>query len=136
MDFDALGFTGKIIPYFVVSAAIAATVAGLRRGFQTLEDSKILSSVVPLVLGALAGYFIQALAPKDTEPSLRVMYGVLAGSFSAPVYHAFRRIVASKLRGDSKRADAGDETTFANDISAPKIKATKKPKEEEKKQDD
>jgi hypothetical protein len=135
MELDALGFAGKIIPYFVVSAAIAAIVAGLRRGFRSLEESKILSSVVPLVLGALAGYYVHSLAPKDTETSLRVLYGILAGSFSAPVYHAFRRVVASKLKGDSKRADAGYETTFANDISAPKIKAERKPREQKKQEE-
>ena len=64
MELDALGFAGKIIPYFIVSAAIAAIVAGLRRGFHTLEESKILSSVVPLILGALAGFYVHSLAPK------------------------------------------------------------------------
>jgi hypothetical protein len=61
-----------------------------------------------------------------------VLYGVLAGSFSAPIYHAVRRLVASKLRGSSARPDAGEETTFSADISAPKLEAVKRIKEESK----
>lgn len=126
---DGLGFTGAIIPYIVVSAAIAAIVLGLREGIKPLKDSLALSRVAPLVLGALAGYLIPELHPKGTTPLMGCLYGLLAGSFSAPIYHAVRRIVASKLRGASKRADAGEETTFAADISAPKIAKVKRPEE-------
>ena len=100
-----------------------------REGIKPLKDSLALSRVAPLVLGALAGYLIPELHPKGTTPLMGCLYGLLAGSFSAPIYHAVRRIVASKLRGASKRADAGEETTFAADISAPKIAKVKRPEE-------
>lgn len=130
---EGLGITGVLIPYAVLSAAIASLVLGLRNAIPRLDNSKILSSLCPLVLGALAGYFFKEFHPKDTTPIMGGLYGILAGSFSAPIYHAIRRLVALKLKGSSKNPKGGMEDTFAADVSAPKIKAVKKPAAEEKK---
>lgn len=129
---EGMGITGALLPYVVFSAAIAAIVLGLREGIKPLKRSLLLSRLSPLVLGAIGGYVIPELHPEGTSRIMGMLYGVLAGSFSAPIYHAVRRLVASKLKGSSKRSDAGEETTFSADISAPKIAAVKRPTEESK----
>lgn len=129
---DGMGITGTLLPYVVFAAAIAAVVLGLREGIKPLKRSLLLSRLSPLVLGAIGGYLIPELHPEGTSRIMGVLYGVLAGSFSAPIYHAVRRLVASKLRGSSARPDAGEETTFSADISAPKLEAVKRIKEESK----
>lgn len=129
---EGMGITGALLPYIVFAAAIAAVVLGLREGIKPLKQSLVLSRILPLVLGAIGGYLIPELHPKGTSIMMGTLYGVLAGSFSAPIYHAVRRIVASKLKGSSKRPDAGDETTFSADISAPKITVVKRPTEDDK----
>lgn len=129
---EGMGITGALLPYVVFAAAIAAIVLGLREGIKPLKRSLLLSRLSPLVLGAIGGYIIPELHPEGTSRIMGVLYGVLAGSFSAPIYHAVRRLVASKLRGSSARPDAGEETTFSADISAPKIEAVKRIKEESK----
>lgn len=121
------GVYGVLIPYVVFAAAIAAIVLGIRSAFPTLKDQKTISSLLPLVLGALGGFLIPELHVKGTSSHMGALYGLLAGSFSAPIYHAVRRLVAIKLKGNSKNPKGGMETTFAEDVSAPKIKATKKP---------
>lgn len=129
---EGMGITGTLLPYVVFAAAIAAIVLGLREGIKPLKRSLLLSRLSPLVLGGLGGYIIPELHPEGTSRIMGVLYGVLAGSFSAPIYHAVRRLVASKLRGSSARPDAGDETTFSADISAPKIAVVKRPAEDSK----
>ena len=132
---ESLGLTGipsVVIPYVVFSAAIAAVVLGLRTGFPTLQDRKTVSTILPLVLGAIGGYLIPELHVKNTSAHMGALYGLLAGSFSAPIYHAVRRLVAMRLKGNSKNPEGGMETTFAADVSAPQIKAQKKPQDEKK----
>lgn len=120
---EEMGITGVLIPYAVLSAAIAALVLGLRNSIERLEKSKILSSLTPLILGAIAGYCFPEFHPKGTTATMGALYGLLAGSFSAPIYHAIRRLVAMKLKGNSKNPKGGMETTFAADTSAPHIPA-------------
>lgn len=129
---DGMGITGTLLPYVVFAAAIAAIVLGLREGIKPLKQSLALSRLSPLILGGLGGYMIPELHPEGTSSAMGVLYGVLAGSFSAPIYHAVRRMVATKLKGNSSRPDAGEETTFAADVSAPKLEAVKRPKEDSK----
>jgi hypothetical protein len=118
--------SAEIVPYALFSASIAAIVLAIRNAIPRLKNSKVISSLLPLVLGGVGGYFLADLAPKDTTVSMRIIYGLLAGSFSAPIYHAVRRVMANKLKGDSKRQDAGMETSFA-DLSAIKLPAVKSP---------
>lgn len=118
--------SAEIVPYALFSASIAAIVLAIRNAIPRLKNSKVISSLLPLVLGGVGGYFLADLAPKDTTVSMRIIYGLLAGSFSAPIYHAVRRVMANKLKGDSKRQDAGMETSFA-DLSAVKLPAVKSP---------
>lgn len=132
-----LGITGVLIPYAVLAAAIAAVVLGLRESIPSLKKSKPLSTLAPLVLGAVAGYLFVDLHPPKTTQLMGTLYGLLAGSFSAPIYHAIRRLVATRLKGNSKNPNGGDERTFSGDLSAPKLsKVTKeqleKAKEENK----
>lgn len=121
--------SAEIVPYALFSASIAAIVLAIRNAIPRLKNSKVISSLLPLVLGGVGGYFFADLAPKDTTVSMRIIYGLLAGSFSAPIYHAVRRVMANKLRGDSKRQDAGMETSFA-DLSAVKLPVVKSPSAE------
>lgn len=118
--------SAEIVPYALFSASIAAIVLAIRNAIPRLKNSKVISSLLPLLLGGVGGYFLSDLAPKDTTVSMRMIYGLLAGSFSAPIYHAVRRVMANKLKGDSKRKDAGMETSFA-DLSAVKLPAVKSP---------
>jgi hypothetical protein len=115
------GLPTVLIPYIILSACIAAVVLGLRESIPRLKRSLVLSRLAPLILGVIAGYVIREVHPKGTTAIMGALYGLLAGSFSAPIYHAVRRMVAAKLKGGSKRKDAGDEITFDGDISAPKI---------------
>lgn len=124
---EGLGITGVLIPYAVLAAAIAAIVLGLREGIPALKKSKPLSTIAPLLLGALAGYLFPELHPKETTRLMATLYGLLAGSFSAPIYHAIRRLVALKLKGNSQNPQGGSEMTFSGDTSAPKLPAAKKP---------
>lgn len=124
---EGLGITGVLIPYAVFAAAIAAVVLGLREGIPALKKSKPLSTIAPLLLGALGGYLFPELHPKDTTQLMAVLYGLLAGSFSAPIYHAIRRLVAAKLKGNSQNPKGGEEITFSGDASAPKLPKVKKP---------
>jgi hypothetical protein len=124
---EGLGITGVLIPYAVLACAISAVVLGLREGIPTLKKSKPLSTIAPLVLGAVGGYLFPELHPKGTTHLMGTMYGLLAGSFSAPIYHAIRRLVAARLKGDSKNPKGGEEMTFSGDMSAVHIKAIKKP---------
>ena len=124
---EGLGITGVLIPYAVLAAAIAAIVLGLREGLPALKKSKPLSTIAPLLLGAVGGYLFPELHPKGTTLLMGTMYGLLAGSFSAPIYHAIRRIVAAKLKGESKNPKGGAEMTFSGDVSAPKLPKVKKP---------
>lgn len=124
---EGLGITGVLIPYAVLASAIAAIVLGLREGIPRLKKSKPLSTIAPLILGALGGYLFPELHPKGTTLLMATLYGLLAGSFSAPIYHAIRRLVAAKLKGDSKNPKGGAEMTFSGDSSVPKLPSVKKP---------
>ena len=124
---EGLGITGVLIPYAVLAAAIAAIVLGLREGIPSLKRSKPLSTIAPLVLGAVGGYLFPELHPKGTTHLMGTMYGLLAGSFSAPIYHAVRRLVQAKLKGNSQNPDGGAEMTFSGDVSSPKLPKVKKP---------
>lgn len=123
---EGLGITGVLIPYAVLACAISAVVLGLREGIPSLKKSKPLSTIAPLVLGALAGYLFPELHPAKTTRLLGTMYGLLAGSFSAPIYHAIRRLVAARLKGNSKNPKGGEEMSFS-DLSSVQLQKVKKP---------
>lgn len=124
---EGLGITGVLMPYAVLACAISAVVLGLRESLPKLKKSKPMSMLAPLALGTVAGYLFPELHPKETTPIMGTMYGLLAGSFSAPIYHAVRRLVASRLKGNSQNPEGGSEVTFSGDASAPKLPAVKKP---------
>ncbi len=123
---EGLGITGVLIPYAVLACAISAVVLGLRESLPRLKKSKPLSMLAPLVLGAVGGYLFPELHPAKTTVLMGTMYGLLAGSFSAPIYHAIRRLVQARLRGDSKNPKGGAETSFS-DLSSVQLPKVKKP---------
>jgi hypothetical protein len=123
---ESLGITGVLIPYAVLACAISAVVLGLRESLPRLKKSKPLSMLAPLVLGAVGGYLFPELHPTKTTVLMGTMYGLLAGSFSAPIYHAIRRLVQARLRGDSKNPKAGAEMSFS-DLSSVQLPKVKKP---------
>jgi hypothetical protein len=115
------------VPYIIFSAAIAAVVLGIRTAFPYLKTQKVISTMLPLVLGAIGGWLLSDLHPKGTTETFRALYGLLAGSFSPPIYHACRRLVAAKLKGNSPKPNAGFETTF--DTSDQLLETVKKPEQ-------
>lgn len=129
-----LGITGVFIPYAVLAAAISAVVLGLRESIPSLKASKPLSTLAPLLLGALAGYLFPELHPAKTTKLLGTLYGLLAGSFSAPIYHAIRRLVASRLAGNSTSPKAGQEDSFTS-LSVGEVRKVSKQELEKAKQE-
>lgn len=80
-----------ILEFVILSSAIAAVMQLLKR-VKKVRESRLLP-MVPLVLGAPAGFFAFALG----GPVLNVALGLLAGSFSAHAYKILKTLIEERV---------------------------------------